>query len=434
MALDGAYAFVEGSRVLFSHLVALSAPDGNQVWINVANAGAWNGHPDGPFEFTPEVFDTIVANSLPRETPINCDYEHQTFAVMSSGPKPSSGKIIRLERRGDELWALAELTPRAVELVKNGEYRSCSPVIAFKSKDRVSNKDIGPEMLSLALTNDPFQDGLHPIRLTRSADMADATPEDKTKQGATQMAAPTADEATPAEESTESAAEKQSEVDANSVFDAIAEAAGGDKAAVLAVFADNMESIVKMVQDHLAKGDGNPSEGKAMSRITAVAGDMRTLRIELKQSATEVRALTARLEKAELQLKVDADKARAEKDSSVKAHVLSLQKTGHVGPKQEDIDDAVYLFSSDWARGERTYARQVVPLGEPDSKDERNPKADTAVTMDNLSDLEKATVTALSAINMAKPEQTRLLTLIREGKSATEAAQTIAAERGGKAT
>lgn len=432
MALDGAYAFVEGSRVLFSQLVALSAPDGNQVWINVAKAGQWDGHPRGAFKFDAAVFDAIVANSLPRETPINCDYEHQTFAAMSSGPKPSSGKIIKLERRGDELWALAELTPKAVELVKNGEYRSCSPVIEFESKDRVSGKDIGPEMLSLALTNDPFQDGLHPIRLTRSADMA--APEDKTKQGATQMAAPPADEGTPAEESTESPAEAQSEVDANSVFDAIAEAAGGDKAAVLAVFADNMEAIVKMVQDALAKGDGNPSEGKAMSRITAVAGDMRALRIELKQSATEVRALTARLEKAESQLKVDADKAKSEKDASVKAHVLSLQKTGHVGPKQEDVDDAVFQFSHDWARGERTYSRQVVPLGEPDSKDERNPRAATAVTMDNLSDLEKATVTALSAINMAKPEQTRLLTLIREGKSATEAAQTIAAERSGKAT
>lgn len=432
MALDGAFAFADGSRVLFSQLLTLSAPDGNQVWINVAKAGQWDGHPAGAFKFTADVFDRILANASGRSTPINCDYEHQTFRKGTTGPIPSSGKIVKLERRGDELWALVELTSRAAQMVRDGEIRSCSPVIEFESKDRVSGKDIGPEMLSLALTNDPFQDGLHPIRLTRSADMADATatddtkpkPEEKPKDEPTKLADPqVTDDGSGADDS----------VDANSVFDAIAEAAGGDKAKVLAVFADNMEAIVKMVQDALAKGDGNPSEGKAMSRITAVAGDMRALRIELKQSATEVRALTARLEKAETQLKIDADKAKSEKDASVKAHVLSLQKTGHVGPKQEDVDDAVYLFSSDWARGERTYARQVVPLGEPDSKDERNAKATTAVTLDNLSEQEKATVTALSAMNMAKPEQTRLLTLIREGKSATEAAQTIAAERGGKA-
>lgn len=431
MALDGAFAFADGSRVLFSQLLALSAPDGNQVWINVAKTGQWDGHPAGAFKFTADVFDRILSNAAGRSTPINCDYEHQTFRKGTTGPIPSSGQIVKLERRGDELWALVELTARAAQMVRDGEIRSCSPVIEFESKDRVSGKDIGPEMLSLALTNDPFQDGLHPIRLTRSADMADATTDDtkpkddEKKDEPTKLADP---------QVTDDGAGADDSVDANSVFDAIAEAAGGDKAAVLAVFADNMEAIVKMVQDHLAKGDGNPSEGKAMSRITAVAGDMRALRIELKQSATEVRALTARLEKAESQLRTDADKAKAEKDSSVKAHVLSLQKTGHVGPKQEDIDDAVYLFSSDWARGERTYARQVVPLGEPDSKDERNPKAVTAVTMDNLSDLEKATVTALSGMNMAKPEQTRLLTLLREGKTATEAARTIAAERGGKAT
>lgn len=428
---QAAYALTGDSRRLIAPLVLLAAEaSSNQVWINVANAGEWEGHPAGPFRFTADVFDRIIANATGRSTPINCDYEHQTFKKGVSGAVPSSGKILKLERRGDELWALAELTPRAAQLVRDGEYRSCSPVIEFDSKDRVSGKDIGPEMLSLALTNDPFQDGLAPIRLTRSADMAD-DPKPKDDK-ATCMATPAA-EGTPAEESAESPAEEQNEIDANSVFDALAEAAGADKAAVLAAIADNMDAIVKLVQDKLSSGDGNASEGKAMSRIAAQAGDIRTLRTELRVKDKTLVQLTARLEKLEAKHAADLADASAKEGERVKAHVLSLQKTGHVGPTSEDVDDAVALFSSNWERAARTYSRQVIPLGEPEGGEERNRKSTIAdVTTDQLSEVERATVVALSAIGMNTKEQTRLLSLLREGKSAGEAAKVITAERSEK--
>lgn len=399
---------LDGSRKLFASLVALAASEsGNQVWIHCASVGEWSGHPAGAFKFTREVFDRIIANAADRSTAINCDYEHQTFRKGQSGAVPSSGRIIKLERRGDELWALAELTPRAVQLVRDGEYRSCSPVIEFESKDRRSGKDIGPEMLSLALTNDPFQDGLQPIRLTRSADMADEEkkPEDEKKEDEpTKLADPAVDEAAEA-------------VDANSVFDALAEAAGADKASVLAFIADNVDKLASMIQDGLAKGDGNPSEGKAMSKLLAVTGDIRTLRTELRVKDKTVVQLTERIEKLEAQAKADNDAHAAKEAERVKAHVLSLQKSGHVGPDAQDIDDAVALFSANWDRAARTYSRQVVPVGAPDTEDESNPDAPTGpVTLSNLDDKTKARVEFMMRAGVAQDDALKAATAQAAGK------------------
>lgn len=449
---------------MFARLTLLSAPDaeGNRrVWINVARAGEWKGHPRGPFEFTAEVFDQIIANAERRKTPINCDYEHQTFKPSVSGAVPSSGHIVKLERRDDTLWALVELTARAAQHVRDGEYRSCSPVIEFDAKDRASGEDVGPEMLSLALTNDPFQDGLVPYRLTRSVSMsveltdeekkkasaaahvtaaekkpeepaemsatpaapaavtladdkpAEKTEEEKKKEEAVQMADPVAEADAAAAAAAEGAAD--GDVDADAVFEAIADAAGKGKAEVLEYIADNIDAFVGMIQDGLAKGDA----GKAtpMSRTVDQSANIRALSIELKQRDEQVKALTARMVAAENQLKADRDRAEADKSASIKAHVLSLQKTGHVGPTDQHVDDAIWLFTQDRARAERAYSTKLVPVGAPDTEDERNPKATTnTVTLDNLSERE------LNTVNF----------LVRTGIAQDDALKTVGAQRAGK--
>lgn len=432
MSAAAAFALTADSRRLIAPLVLLSTADatGNQVWINIANAGEWNGHPAGPFKFDAGVFDRIIENAAGRATPINCDYEHQTFRKGSSGPIPSSGKILKLERRGDsELWALVELTSRAAQMVRDGEIRSCSPVIEFDSKDRVSGKDIGPEMLSLALTNDPFQDGLQPIRLSRSADMADNADDkkpadEKKKDDATCMSDPAATQL--AADGGDAGADTADAgggdaVDANSVFNALADAAGAGKAAVLAAIADNIDKFVNVIQETLAKGDGNASEGKAMSRITAVAGDLRTLRTELRVKDKTVVQLTARLEKLEAKAKADNDAHVAKEAERVKAHVLSLQKSGHVGPTDDDQKDAIELFTSNWDRAARTYSRQFVPVGAPDTDDETNDGARAnpptgPVTLSNLDEKTKARVEFMMRAGIAQDDALKTVTAQTAGK------------------
>lgn len=445
MLIDSVRASSDGSPLRLSYLVALAFGDGgtgNQVWINIAKVGEWNGHPRGPFQFTPEVFDQIVANTQQRVTPINCDYEHQTFKSLT-GAIPSSGRILQVERRGDELWALAELTDRAAQMVRSGEYRTCSPVIEFDATDRVTGKDIGPELLSLALTNDPFQDGLHPIKLTRIAMAENTTPEDKKKDDASCMAAngvpagavpavvhvtpaapaemaskpptptpPAAKpaEGTPAEEAAESPADEQTEVDANSVFDALAEAAGVDKATVLGWLADNLDKVVSMIQATVGQDGTAADNSKAMSRIAAAAGDIRTLKVESRVKDKTINDLTVRLTASEARLEQIEKKHRDENEARIKAHVVELQNTGYVGPEQQDVDDAVFLFTQNWERAARTYGRQIVPVGKPETEDERNSKATGPVTLDNLSPKERETVLFMQRAGIAQDDALKTIT------------------------
>lgn len=446
MIIDSVCASAAGSPQRLSYLVSLAFGDGgagNQVWINIAKVGEWNGHPRGPFQFTPEVFDQIVANTQARVTPINCDYEHQTFKSLT-GAIPSSGRILKVERRGDELWALAELTDRAAQMVRAGEYRTCSPVIEFDAKDRVSGKDIGPELLSLALTNDPFQDGLHPIHLTRTAMAEQATPEEKKKDDASRMSTPAAvpagavpavvhvmpaapaemaakppvppphaAEGTPTEEAAESPADEQSEVDANAVFDSLAEAAGVDKASVLGWLADNLDKVVNMIQAAVGQDGTAADNSKAMSRVAAAVCDIRTLKVESRVKDKTITDLTVRLTASEARLEQIEQKHRAENEARIKSHVVELQKTGFVGPEQQDQDDAVFLFSQNWDRATRTYSRQIVPLGKPETEDERNSQATGPVTMSSLSDKEKATVEMMISAGVAEDKALQKITTRR---------------------
>lgn len=99
----------------------------------------------------------IIARVDARGTPLVVDYEHQTInAEMNGQPAPAAGWFRALEWvEGDGLFGTVELTPRAAEMVRAGEYRYFSPVIEY-------DEDTG-EVLALlmgALTNNPAIDGM----------------------------------------------------------------------------------------------------------------------------------------------------------------------------------------------------------------------------------------------------------------------------------
>lgn len=365
-------------------------------WINIARVGQWKGHAAGEFEFTEAVFDSIISNAEKRRTPINCDYEHDSRRTELTGLKPSSGAILQLVKRanGQELWALVRLTPKAARAIREEEIRSCSPVVAFDSHDRVTDKDIGPELLSLALTNDPFLDGLHPIELTRIAAMSE--PE---KAMADEPKKDDADTAPPEDKKDAKTDDKEvdmadevlsddSVVDAQALVSAVADATGVSADAALGIMLDKIDAISKIVADN--SGDGTTSSDKLMSRKASA----RLKSIEMKRQQASFDALTAKVESLEASLKAEKTAKEAAialtREEGVKTLVEQKVKDGYV--PADGVADAIWAFTTQPEAAARIYARKLVPIGDTQAGIDPPRKTIEAVSTDGLSDKEKRTV------------------------------------------
>jgi hypothetical protein len=147
-------------------------------WIQVAEAGLYLGHQSGPFEFTQQVFDQIIANfkNLPeykknpgKEKVIPFDWRHASERPAKSiETEHAQGWALdlRTQKAADgtvQLWALADIQDPARSLIDEEKVRFCSVSVWPDSVDPVSGKDIGFYLSSIALTNDPFIRGMVPI-------------------------------------------------------------------------------------------------------------------------------------------------------------------------------------------------------------------------------------------------------------------------------
>jgi len=93
------------------------------------------------------------------------DYEHQTMHDVQA---PAAGWIKRMIDRGtDGLWVTVEWTARAMEYLKNREYRYFSPVFWFEEGTRRVFR-----IQNVALTNDPLINSLKPIMAKMSLEEA----------------------------------------------------------------------------------------------------------------------------------------------------------------------------------------------------------------------------------------------------------------------
>lgn len=154
--------------------------DPHPIWIQAAVEGVWKGHAAFDLiEFTEELFDQVIANF--RRNPaykvgddgvgatrvIRLDYEHLSEMDLSESKTvaqdglPAPGFVMELEkRRGGngkvQLWALVLPNKKLWAQIDSGEYLWTSVAIDPKARDRETNNVIGPEMSSLAITNNPF--------------------------------------------------------------------------------------------------------------------------------------------------------------------------------------------------------------------------------------------------------------------------------------
>lgn len=156
----------EGITLLFD---AASTPTvGHKTWNQIARFGTWKGHPQGPFAFDARVFAEIVRNFRAQKNPVTVDFEHASELLPDNVAQegvPSLAWIVDLEDRGAAgLWALFEwVDAKAVEYVRSKQYRYVSPSVRFAAICRETAQRIGARLTSVALTNQPFLDGLAPL-------------------------------------------------------------------------------------------------------------------------------------------------------------------------------------------------------------------------------------------------------------------------------
>lgn len=150
------------------------------VWVQIAAEGDYKGYEGGAFKFDRAVFDNIVSNfqSHPAyatgggKDVIPWDFHHASefSPVLGSIPSagvPAQGWVRELEvrqgARGLELWALTRWLEPARTYIKDGKYKWASVTVYFGTKDPVSGEERGANLVSVALTNQPFIEGMQEL-------------------------------------------------------------------------------------------------------------------------------------------------------------------------------------------------------------------------------------------------------------------------------
>jgi phage I-like protein len=110
----------------------------------------------GDFVLDREGAASIISDFNSRQNDMVLDYEHQT---LTGSEAPAAGWIRKLINKGSEgIWAVVQWTPRAIEYLRNREYRYISPVFLKSASDgRVMR------LINAALTNQPAIDGMVPV-------------------------------------------------------------------------------------------------------------------------------------------------------------------------------------------------------------------------------------------------------------------------------
>jgi hypothetical protein len=155
------------------------------VWVQVTQEIDAKGYPGGRFKFDRTIFDQVVANFRTHPSyvagadgigvadVVPWDFHHAsemdpTEGTIPSGGAPAQGWVQELDIREGangkaQLWALTRWLEPARTYIKNGQYKWASVVVLFDSRDPVTNQNVGAMLTSVALTNQPFVEGMAPL-------------------------------------------------------------------------------------------------------------------------------------------------------------------------------------------------------------------------------------------------------------------------------
>jgi len=177
---------------------------GDARWIQIATAGSYKGHHSGPFEMTSAVFEEISRNFHRhpsfKQGPggygvadvIPFDWRHASEKSPAEGgalaivTQAAQGWATDLQVRTipvaakdgtgrptidtrPTLWALGRMLEPAKTMIKEGRIKWTSVAIWPDTPDPVTGENMGTYLSSIALTNDPFIQGMYAIAADRSA-------------------------------------------------------------------------------------------------------------------------------------------------------------------------------------------------------------------------------------------------------------------------
>lgn len=379
---------------------SLVGPGGKQTEMHIAMAGEWSGHPSGAFAFTGAVFDQMIANFERQKTPLMIDYDH---SVPNTGDTRAAGWILKLEKRvgndGPELWALVELTKRAAEMVEAGEYRFNSPWFTMNGIDRVTGEDIGPELLNVALTNNPFLDGQKPLRLSRTggdsksfaaavfAAAAPPPPPPKTKddkdedeqqapaapppegqqQPPVEGAPPAAEAQPPAPpppgQTPESEQQRMLAEILTRAIDQMVKTAGSDRPGVVEMLDVMADQIGGLMRERLER-DQTPAEERTMSANTdkdksatpPASDEARIAAAAVRAAETNNDILLSKYEELKARLDAHDAKVKADKDAADAKRIAAMFANGVL--KESEREDATWMLGAHPDRFESIYGKR----------------------------------------------------------------------------
>lgn len=133
-------------------------------WVPVVITGDWKGHPDGRQVVTKADLESILQNFNEQKKngiDLVIDYEHASLFTFYA---PAAGWITEMKLEGEKLFVKIKWTPKALEHIKNDEYRYLSPVIQWYSQHKKEGFETGTKLHSVALTNKPFMEELDAIK------------------------------------------------------------------------------------------------------------------------------------------------------------------------------------------------------------------------------------------------------------------------------
>ncbi len=141
---------------------------GAESWIQLLKTGEFWDPRYGSFSVTTDTLEQILANFERLNRPVPGDYDH---SGTERGDTKACGWVKQLQRRDTELWGLVSWTPTAAEGIRAGEWRYISPEYFYDYATETGEK-IGPALVTFALTNRPFLEGMAEVSLAVAPDGA----------------------------------------------------------------------------------------------------------------------------------------------------------------------------------------------------------------------------------------------------------------------
>lgn len=156
-------------RYLGNNLALEEAAELNR--IQILRTGTFHHPAYGKFTITDDTLETMVKNfqdvrpKAPTELVV--DFEHLSAGDLTD-PKQgvAAGWVKDLIKQDGRLFADVEWNQEAAEAIKKKEFRFISPEFDLNYTDKETGKKTGPTLISVALTNRPFLEGMEPVVLS----------------------------------------------------------------------------------------------------------------------------------------------------------------------------------------------------------------------------------------------------------------------------